>query len=90
MWDRSGHQWALPALGELATLFPWRAVKVKSEGRRVICKYSFHLCGPKNYQIYPEDGQCERGGRSSWLIQHSAQNTKPRQGPELPFGFGAV
>lgn len=48
VWDRSGHQWVLPAISELATLFPWRAVKVKSEGRKVICKYPFHLCGPKN------------------------------------------
>lgn len=76
VWDRSGHQWAFPAISELATLFPWRAVKAESEGRRVICKYPLHLCGLANQQIYPKDGQCEQGCRSSWLIQHSAQPTK--------------
>lgn len=84
MWDRSGHQWAFPAISELATLFPWRAVKAKSEGKRVICKYPFHLCGLENQQIYPKDGQCEPGYRSSWLIQHSAQPSKHKDWPELP------
>lgn len=76
VWDRSGHQWVFPAISELATLFPWRAVKAKSEGRRVICKYPLHLCGLENQQIYPKDGQYEQGCRSSWLIGHSAQPTK--------------
>lgn len=48
VWESPSHRWVFPAIRELVTLFPQRAVKMKSEGKRVICKHQVHLCGLKS------------------------------------------
>lgn len=90
VWDRSGRQWALPAISELATLFPRRAVKVKSEGRRVICKYPFTcVVWRTNRLIQKMDSEA---GLKKQLVNStfSSKHKTQRQGSELPFGFAGA
>lgn len=90
VWDRSGHQWALPAISELATLFPWRVVKVKSEGRRVICKYPFTcVVWRTNRFIQKMDSEA---GLKKQLVNStfSSKHKTQRQGSKLPFGFAGT